>query len=132
MVPVWTESTQIKTAIKNIIPRLRFRLPEPTIGTWSEHERVAVKHEMVYLNSRKYKLPPKPEDAMFPNLVYHENSSKLSFNKTLANLEIEKQDSDLEDDLLDEVDHYEELPSLKNKTIKVICSKNIKPTKKVY
>ena len=120
-------------AVKNILPRLRFRLSETTIGTWSELERVAVKHEMVYLNSKKYKLPPKPEDAMFPSLAYHENPSSLSFNKTMANLVIEKPDSDLEDDLLDleddlldQVVYYEELPPLKNKT--VICSENIKAT----
>ena len=115
--PVWSEAKQLEIAVRNMVPWLQLRLP--TVTTWTQQEWLSVRLERTYLNTKNFKKPPKLEESMFPNLAYKETTSKNPYRKTMANLTVEEQESDLEDDLLDSDDPFEELALLRKKLKKI-------------
>ena len=123
--PVWSEAKQLEIAVRNMVPWLQLRLP--TVTTWTQQEWLSVRLERTYLNTKNFKKPPKLEESMFPNLAYKETPSKNPYRKTMANLTVEEQGSDLEDELLDPDDPFEELALLRKK-FKKSANFKVKPS----
>jgi len=69
--PPWTESKQVSSAFRNLLPRLQQSIRRNEIEDLDALEDLATRVEASYQLSQRYRAPPTPEKSLFPDLAYH-------------------------------------------------------------
>lgn len=81
--PRWSEAEQLRSAHRNMLPRLQVAIHLDDLYDFDSFEHIAVRIEKGFAASRTYRAPPPPDKSLCPELAYQgTRSTKPSAPRT--------------------------------------------------